>query len=117
MMHENELSQITFDDFTKVHICAGTILEASLNEKAHKPAYILTIDFGEQGIKTTSAQITEHYTADKLIGQQVVAVMNFPAKRVAGVKSEVLVLACVHAEEGTILLQPTKAVKNGCRVL
>lgn len=107
---------INYDDFTKIQFCAGTIIAAKPNEKAIRPAYLLTIDFGEHGIKTSSAQITEHYECDELIGQQIVAVMNFPAKRVAGVKSEVLVLAAVCKSNGTILLQPNKPVIDGCRV-
>ncbi len=110
-------SPITFEDFTKVQLCAGTIIEARLNEKAIKPAYVLTIDFGPLGIKTSSAQITEHYTTDALIGLQIIAVMNFSPKKVAGIKSEVLVLACVSTEKGTVLLSPTMSVPNGCQIL
>ena len=108
---------ISFEAFTKVKMCSGTILEATFNEKAIKPAYVLKIDFGALGIKTSSAQITEHYTPADLIGRQIIAVMNFPAKKVAGVLSEVLVLACVSDKAGTVLLQPTHAVPNGCAVL
>ncbi len=115
MRLEHEL--ISFEDFAKVKMCAGLVIEASLNEKAKKPALKLTIDFGPLGIKTSSAQITEHYKPADIIGQQVIAVMNFPAKQVAGVNSQVLVLACVCEQDGTILLQPTKPVSNGTRVL
>jgi tRNA-binding protein len=107
----------TFDDFLKVDIRTGTIIDAKLNEKARIPAYILRIDFGTLGIKTSSAQITEHYSAQALIGTQIVAVINFPPKRVAGVQSEVLVLAVVSEKSGTILLRPDSAVPNGQRVL
>lgn len=110
-------SQIEYTDFTKVQMCAGTILSAEINTKAKKPAYILTIDFGEFGIKTSSAQIIEHYKTNDLINKQIIAVMNFPTKRVAGVKSEVLVLACVSESNGTILIEPSKPVKNGDQVL
>ncbi|MBS0287065.1 MAG: tRNA-binding protein [Proteobacteria bacterium] len=112
-----EQGLINFEDFTKVKMCAGTILEATLNTKAKKPAYILTIDFGFLGIKTSSAQITEHYTPSDLIGQQIIAVMNFPPKKVAGINSSVLVLACVNEDTGTVLLRPTQPVPNGSRVL
>lgn len=108
---------INFEDFIKVKMCAGTILAATLNDKAKKPAYILSIDFGSLGIKTSSAQITEHYTPSDLIGQQVIAVMNFPPKKVAGINSQVLVLACVSQESGTVLLRPTQIVPNGSGVL
>lgn len=110
-------TSITFDDFLKVDIRTGTVLTAQLNKKARNPAYMLTIDFGELGIKTTSAQITQHYTLPMLIGMQIVAVVNFPPKRVAGVQSEVLVLAVVSATAGTILLTPDSGVPNGQRVL
>lgn len=107
---------ISYDDFTKVEIRVGTILAAEVNQKAKKPAYKLQIDFGEYGIKTSSAQITEHYHVQDLIGKQIVAVMNFQPKLIAGVKSEVLVLAAVSEEKGTILLHPTTVVPNGSRI-
>ena len=92
-------------------------MSAALNEKARKPAYILKIDFGEEiGIKTTSAQIIDNYQIKALIGKQVSAIMNFPPLRVAGVKSEVLVLAGVCNEHGTVLLQPTQTIRNGTAV-
>lgn len=115
-MNENLYPLIDYADFSKVQICAGTIIKASLNEKAKKPAYALEIDFGSLGIKISSAQITENYHPDNLIGQQVVAVMNFPKKRVAGIASEVLVLAGVSEQEGTVLLQPTQLIANGTRI-
>ncbi len=108
---------ITYETFLEVEIHTGTITAARLNPKARKPAYVLTIDFGPLGIKTSSAQITERYTADALIGKQIVAVTNFPPKRIAGVKSEVLVLGAVSETEGTVLLEPTFPVGNGVRVL
>lgn len=108
---------IDFSDFQKVHMAAGTILSADDNLKARRPAYVLTIDFGALGIKQSSAQITGRYDKQSLVGQQVIAVMNFPPKRVAGIKSEVLVLACVCETQGTILLQPTFSVENGARIL
>lgn len=110
------MNEISLDDFNMVEMCAGTILSASLNPKARKPAYKLTIDFGNHGIKTSSAQLTENYSADDLVGKQIIAVMNFPSMRIAGVKSEVLVLASVCDDNGTVLLSPTSTVENGCRV-
>lgn len=108
---------LNVEDFLKVDIKIGTVLEAELNAKARKPAYVLRIDFGDAiGIKTTSAQLTENYQPQELIGRQVSAVMNFPPKRIAGVKSEVLVLAGVCEEKGTVLLHPTKMVENGTNV-
>jgi tRNA-binding protein len=113
-MTTNDLS---FDDFQKVDIKIGTILDIHLNAKARTPAYVLHIDFGEKiGTKTTSAQLTENYQPQDLLGKQVSAVMNFPPMRIAGVKSEILVLAGVCAENGTVLLHPASVVKNGTSV-
>ena len=109
-------NQITIDDFLKVNIKTGTVISAKLNEKARKPAYVMEIDFGDKlGVKITSAQITDHYTAEGIIGKQVVAVTNFPPLRVAGVKSEVLVLGAV-ADSGVVLLSPDQPVPNGLSV-
>ncbi|NLT57950.1 MAG: tRNA-binding protein [Clostridiales bacterium] len=107
---------IAIDDFEKVDMRIGTILEATVNERAKRPAYRLTIDFGaELGVKTSSAQLTARYSAAQLPGMQVVAVVNFPPRQVAGVKSEVLVLGC-NAAQGTVLLTPAEAVGNGDRI-
>ena len=104
---------VTFDDFQRIRIHAGTIVEAAPNPRARVPAYVLRIDFGPLGMRTSSAQITRNYTPEELVGRQIVAVMNFPPKRVAGVKSEVLVLGTVNEEEGVVLLHPTFPVANG----
>lgn len=109
--------EIDFSDFLKVDIRVGTLLSARLNEKARRPAYVLEVDLGELGIKLSSAQITEHYQAEDLVGTQVLAVVNFPPKRVAGVKSEVLVLAAVDEAKGTVLIRPDLKVANGTRML
>lgn len=106
----------TPDEFFEFDVRIGTVRSAEPHPKARKPAYILTIDFGELGTKTTSAQITDHYKPDELIGRQVVAVTNFPPRRVAGVKSEVLVLGGVLDAGDVIVLQPTHNVPNGTRV-
>ena len=108
--------EISFDDFLKVEIRTGTVLEARLNEKARNPAYVLTLDFGPCGIKTSSAQLTKHYQPEDLVGIQVVAVLNFPAKRIAGVKSEVLILGAMSDADDVVLLTPTQTVGNGVRV-
>ncbi len=110
--------EITFDDFLKVDIRVGTILSATDNAKARKPAYVLEVDFGPvYGVKTTSAQITEEHTKEALIGMQVLAVINFPMKRVAGIKSEVLTLATMEEGGRTVLITPSKPVPNGTRLL
>lgn len=107
---------ITVDDFFKVDIRVGTIIEVSVNKKARKPAYKLIIDFGEEiGIKTSSAQITACYQEEDLIGMQIVGVVNFPPRQIADVKSEVLVLGS-DSEQGIVLLNPTQKVKNGDKI-
>lgn len=108
--------ELTFEEFQRVRIHAGTVVEAAPNPKARVPAYVLRIDFGPLGMRTSSAQITRNYSAEDLVGRQVVAVLNFPPKRVAGVKSEVLVLGAVSEEEGVVLLRPTSPVANGAPV-
>lgn len=106
----------TIEDFEKVDIRVGTILEGTNNEKAKKPAYQLKIDFGEEiGIKTSSAQITKCYEAEELVGKQIVAVVNFPPRQIAEVKSEVLVLGS-DSKQGVVLLQPTVKVENGDKI-
>lgn len=97
---------INYADFEKIDIRVGQIMSATINEKAIKPAYVLSIDFGTLGIKTSSAQIIQNYTCEELIGRKICAVVNFPVKKVAGVKSEVLVLASTDTNHGTLLLSP-----------
>jgi tRNA-binding protein len=106
---------IRYDDFEKVDMRIGTILKAELNPRARKPAYSLTIDFGPLGRKTSSAQITDLYTPEDLTGRQVVAVINFPPKVIAGISSEVLILG-IDGEGGVALLGPERQVQNGKRV-
>ena len=108
---------ITFEDFLKVEIHVGTITDVQDFPKAKKPSYQLTIDFGLPiGIKHSSAQITVLYTKENLIGQQVIAVTNFPPRQIANFFSEVLVLGSV-ADDGTVtLLQPQQKEKNGTRI-
>ncbi len=109
------MTPIDYSDFDKVQMHVGTILKVEPNAKARKPAFVLTIDFGEWGTKTSSAQITQHYTPETLVGRQVVAVLNFPPLRIAGIKSEVLVLGAME-ESGVVLLHPSQEVANGTRV-
>ena len=106
----------TFDDFMKLDIRVGTITEAKVFAKARKPAYQLVVDFGaELGTKKSSAQITQHYTPEELVGRQVLAVVNFPPRQFADFMSEVLVLG-TYSEGGVVLIRPDKAVQNGDRL-
>ena len=106
----------TFEDFMKLDIRVGTIVYAKNFEKARKPAYQLEIDFGEEiGIKKSSAQITEQYKPEELIGKQILAVINFPVKQVADFMSEVLVLG-TYSEGGEVLITPDKKVSNGVKL-
>ncbi len=107
------MNMATFDDFMKLDIRVGTIVEAQVFQKARRPAYQLRVDFGEElGVKKSSAQITDHYTPEELIGRQVLAVVNFPPRQIADFMSEVLVLG-TYSEGGVVLIAPDRLVKNG----
>ncbi|MGI6176136.1 MAG: tRNA-binding protein [Christensenellales bacterium] len=104
---------VTFDDFMKLDIRVGEICEVKFFEKAKKPAYKLWVDFGDEiGIKKSSAQITECYKENELIGKQVLGVVNFPPRQIADFISEVLVLG-VYSSEGVVLIKPERPVKKG----
>jgi tRNA-binding protein len=105
---------IEFEDFAQIEMATGTVIAAEPNDSARVPAFVLRIDFGAHyGERTSSAQLTDNYTAAGLVGKQVVAVMNFPPRRIAGVKSEVLVLGAPSDEAGVVLLEPTFGVADG----
>ncbi len=107
---------ITWADFEKVEICAGTVIDVTDFQNARKAAYQLTIDFGEHGIKRSSAQITHHYKKDELMGKQIVAVINFPVKQIANFFSECLVLGVYDENKQVVLLTPDKKVQNGGKI-
>ncbi|HYE54751.1 MAG TPA: tRNA-binding protein [Chitinophagaceae bacterium] len=107
---------ISWDDFEKIDIRTGTIVEVNDFPKAKKPAYRLQIDFGELGIKRSSAQITKFYTKEDLLNRQVVAVVNFAPRNIAGFMSECLVLGVYTAEKDVVLLQPERQVQNGWKI-
>ncbi len=103
----------TFDDFMKLDIRVGTITEAKVFAKARRPAYQLVVDFGpELGSRKSSAQITDRYQPEELVGKQVLAVVNFPPRQIADFMSEVLVLG-TYSEGGVVLITPDKPVANG----
>jgi len=107
---------LQWSEFAKVEMRVGTVRRAYPNEKARQPSYIMHIDFGPLGELKTSAQITDHYQTEELVGRQVIAVVNFPPKQIANMISECLVLGAVEEEGGVILLRPDQEVPNGLRI-
>ena len=104
---------IEYSDFEKIKMATGTILEVKINPKAHKPAYIIKIDFGHKiGIKTSSAQIT-NYSIEELINKQIIGVINLEKKYIAGIESEVLILGAVSKDNSILLLNADKNLING----
>jgi tRNA-binding protein len=107
---------ITWNDFDKIDIRTGTIIKAEAFTKARKPAYKLWIDFGALGLKQSSAQITDHYSLDDLVGKQIIAVVNFPPKQIADFMSECLVLGAYTKKGSVNLLEPSFITENGLKI-
>ena len=105
---------ITYDDFKKVKIKIGTVLEVKKNEKARKPSLVVKVDFGKEiGIKQSSAQITDYYNLENLIGKQAIGVCNFQSKNIAGIVSEVLILGAIEKDGKVVLVHPSQKTENG----
>ena len=111
------MQQITWDDFEKVDLRVGTVLEALAFPEARRLAYKLKVDFGELGIKTSSAQITKHYTLDELPGRQIVGVINFPKKQIGKFMSEFLVTGFADENGDIVLTAVDKNVPNGSKLI
>ena len=108
--------EIAWADFEKIDIRVGTVIAAASFPSARKPAYQMQVDFGDIGIKNSSAQITDLYSLEELAGRQVIAVVNFPRKQIGNFFSECLVLGIYTPDNKVILLQPEKAVPNGSKI-
>ena len=106
--------EISYEDFKKISLKIGTVLEVKKNEKAIKPSLVLKVDFGKEvGIKQSSAQITHYYNSENLTGKQVIGVCNFPSKNIAGVVSEVLILGAIETDGKVVLVHPSQKTENG----
>ena len=110
------MPEITWDDFAKVDVRVGRIVQADQFPKARKPSYQLRIDFGELGVKTSSAQITKYYDEADLVGKLVLAVVNFPPRQIANFFSEVLTLGVVLGDGDIVLVHPEREVPLGSRI-
>jgi tRNA-binding protein len=107
----------TYDDFAKIEIRTGKVIKTEAFAQARKPAIKMWIDFGQLGVLTSSAQITRRYGPDELVGSQVLAVTNFPPRKIAGFSSQVLILGAVPEEGDVVLVRPDAVVEPGTRVL
>jgi len=110
------IKMISWEDFEKVEMRVGTVLEVKDFPEATNPSYQVKIDFGEFGIKKTSAQITKVYDKEDLVGKQIMAVTNFPPKQIANIMSECLILGVVLEDKKYVVLQPERNVKNGLKI-
>jgi tRNA-binding protein len=109
--------EISFNDYDKVDIRIGTVVNLSKNEKAKKPSLVLEVDFGDEiGIKKSSAQITHYYKDENLVGKQVIGICNFPKKNIAGIFSEVLILGAIEKDGKVVLVHPSQKIENGLEI-
>lgn len=111
------INEISWSDFEKVVLCSGTIIDVKEFPEARKPAYIITVDFGESiGIKKSSAQITDLYSKEELLNKQIIGVVNFPPKQIGPIRSEFLITGLIQNDGKVVLAVPDKAVANGLRL-
>jgi len=113
VLNEKEL---TWDEFMKVEMLVGTIISAENFDEARNSAFKMSVDFGDKGIKKTSAQITTIYNPEELLGKQVVAVVNFPPKQIANIMSECLVLGAIGENKEVVLIEPDRKIVNGTKI-
>ena len=111
-----ESNNIEWSDFSKIEMRVGTVITCEEFKEVKNPAYKMIIDFGEFGIRKTSAQVTNLYNPENIIGKQVVAVMNFPPKQIANMMSECLILGAVGKDKDVTLIQPERETKNGTKI-
>lgn len=107
---------ISWNDFEKVDMRAGTVVRAETFPEARKPAYRIWVDFGELGVRQTSAQVTTFYGPEELVGMRVIGVVNLPPKKIAGFESQFLLTGFDHADGGVVLAQPERSVPDGSRL-
>lgn len=110
------MANLSWEEFVKVDIRVGTIIEVNDFPKARNPSFRLLIDFGDLGIRKSSAQITKFYDQDTLLGTQILAVVNFPPKQIANFVSECLVLGIYDENKDVVLVHPERKIENGCRL-
>ncbi len=110
------MTEISWQEFEKVELRVGTIMSAEAFPEAIKPAYKLTIDFGQIGVRKSSAQITDLYSLEELVGKQIIGVVNFPAKKIGPFMSECLVTGFIREDAGIVLAVPDKPANNGSRL-
>lgn len=110
------MEQIDWTDFVRLELRSGTVVRAEEFPDARKPSYKVWVDFGELGVRQTSAQITRFYTPEELLGRQVIGVVNLPTKRIAGFESQFLLTGFESVEGGVVLAQPERVVPNGSKL-